>query len=292
MTISIIVTNWNGLKLLQKNFETIVRHSTLSSEIIFADDASTDDSLRYIYQLQKIYPQIKVIARRHNLGFGENTNQAVSTAKGELLVLLNNDIQVYPGYLDAALPYFTNPKIFGVGLCEVNRPNWGKFFWQDGYLQYQAGQPTTTGHISGWLSGGSSIIRKDYFQKLGGFDPVYAPFYSEDLDLGYRAWKSGFDIYWEPKCKIEHKHESTISRFPKRFLDYVKERNRLLTVWRNITDPHLLKANKFALLNRVLWGPNYIKIILAARRQVKKFPPPIVYPTRTDQDIFNLFSGT
>jgi hypothetical protein len=80
-----------------------------------------------------------------------------------------------------------------------------------------------------------------------------------------------------------------MSKFPKRHLDYVKERNRLLTVWRNITDPGLLQQNRITQIMRVLTGPNYFKIILAARRQIKSNPPPLVFPVRTDQEIFDMF---
>ena len=80
-----------------------------------------------------------------------------------------------------------------------------------------------------------------------------------------------------------------MSKFPKRTLDYIKERNRLLTVWRNITDQKLLIENRLAQISRVLTGPNYIKIILAAKRQITHAPNPLVFPKRTDQEIFNLF---
>ena len=80
-----------------------------------------------------------------------------------------------------------------------------------------------------------------------------------------------------------------MSKFPKRHLDYVKERNRLLTVWRNITDPKLIWENRFTQIFRVAFGPNYIKIIMAARRQIIANPPPIVFPVRTDQEIFEMF---
>jgi hypothetical protein len=80
-----------------------------------------------------------------------------------------------------------------------------------------------------------------------------------------------------------------MSKFPKRFLDYVKERNRLLTVWRNITDPGFLKENRLFLILRCLSGPNYIKIIRAAKRQIKASQPPVVFPKLTDKEIFALF---
>ncbi len=290
MKISVIVTNWNGLSLLKKNLEIVIKNSPEAFEVIFADDASEDDSLKFVKSLQKKYHQLKIISHQNNLGFGANSNYAVSQAKGDLVVLLNNDIVPQKNYISHSLKHFSDPKVFGVGFCETNNKNWARFFWQGGYLQHQ---PGTTGlnktHISGWVSGGSSIVKKNLFQKLGGFDPIYHPFYSEDLDLGYRAWKSGYTLLWEPKSQVEHHHESTMSKFSPNLLNYVKERNRLLSTWRNITDPKLLFQNKLALVGRVLTGPNYVKIIRAAKKQVQKHPAPIVFPKLTDLELLDIF---
>jgi O-antigen biosynthesis protein len=288
--ISVIVTNWNTVNLLQKYFLHVVQNSPEASEIIFADDCSPDSSVSYISELQKKYPKIRIITHKTNIGFGANSNDAVNNATGDYVVLLNSDILPHRDYISSSLKYFDKKDIFGVGFCEIGNENWSKIFWKDGYLQYDRGFPVDKIHISGWLSGGGSIIDKQKFLKLGGFDKVYAPFYSEDVDLGFRAWKSGYTLLWNPKSLIEHKHESTMSKFPKRHLDYVKERNRLLTVWRNISDPKLLLDNRVAQFFRVITGPNYIKIILAARRQIHSSPSPIVYPKRTDLEIFDLFT--
>lgn len=288
-TISVIVTNFNTVNLLQKYFLHVVNNSPEAQEIIFTDDASPDESVAYISELQKTYPKIKIIANKKNIGFGKNSNRAVKAAKGDYVVLLNSDILPHPGYISAAIKHHNDPKVFGVGFSELGNENWSKIFWKSGYLQYDRGQKINKTHISGWVSGGGSVIDKAKFIKLGGFDDVYAPFYSEDVDLGFRAWKSGYTLLWEPTSVVEHKHESTMSKFPKRLLDYIKERNRLLTVWRNITDPKLLNDNRIAQVFRVLTGPNYIKIILAANRQIKSCPPPIVFPVLTDQEIFNKF---
>jgi O-antigen biosynthesis protein len=290
MTISVIVTNWNGLPLLKKNLETIIINSPEAEEIILADDASQDKSLIFAKKIQQKYPKLKIISHKKNFGFGKNSNDAVSKAKGELVVLLNNDILPHQKYITNTLKHFSDPKVFGVGFAELGHENWAKFFWKSGYLQHQPGtSDISKTHISGWVSGGSSIIRKSIFQKLGGFDSIYKPFYSEDLDIGYRAWKSGYTLLWEPKSIVEHKHESTMSKFSLKFLNYVKERNRLLNTWRNITDPNLLNKNKLALVGRVLSGPNYIKIIRAAKRQIKKSSPPIVFPVLTDKEIISKF---
>ena len=289
MKISVIVTNWNGFSLLKKNLETVIKLSPEASEIIVADDASQDKSCDFVKELQKKYPQLKLIARTKNFGFGHNSNDAVDQTKGDLIVLLNSDILPHPNYIKNTLKHFDNKDVFGVGFAELGHENYARIFWKSGYLQHEPGTDIKKTHISAWISGGSSIVRKDLFQKLGGFDAVYTPFYSEDLDLGYRAWKSGYTLLWEPKSVVEHNHESTMSKFSKNLLNYVKERNRLLNVWRNITDKKLLGLNKIALFFRVLSGPNYIKIILAAKRQLKKSKPPIVFQKLTDQEIFKKF---
>ena len=289
MKISVIVTNWNGQDILKKNLEAIIKLSPEAQEIILADDASQDDSVIFAKTLQKKYPQLKIISHKTNQGFGGNSNYAVDQAMGDLVVLLNNDIYPHPKYITNSLKHFNDPQVFGVGFAEFGHENWARIFWKDGYLQHEPGTKIKKTHISGWVSGGSSIIRKSIFQKLGGFDSVYQPFYSEDLDLGYRAWKSGYTLLWEPKSVVEHHHETTMSKFSKSLLDYVKERNRLLNTWRNITDPTFLSLNKFALFGRVLSGPNYIKIIRAAKKQIKKYPPPVVFPVLTDKEIFAKF---
>ena len=289
MNTSVIVTNWNGIKLLKKNLENIIINSPEAKEIIFADDASTDSSVEFVKNLQKKYPKLKIIAHKENLGFGENSNNAVRSTTGDLVVLLNNDIYPHPDYIKNSLKHFDDPKVFGVGFAELGHENWARIYWSDGYLQHEPGTDVSKTHISAWVSGGSSIIRKDIFLKLGGFDLIYEPFYSEDLDLGLRAWKSGYTLLWEPTSIVEHKHESTMSKFPKRNLEYVKERNRLLTVLRNINDKNLLKSNKIGQFFRVLSGPNYIKIIRAAKKRINTFPKPIVFPKLTDQEILNKF---
>jgi len=286
--ISVIVTNWNGLNLLKKYLEKVILNSPEALEIILADDASEDNSLFFAHELQKKYSKLKIISHKHNHGFGRNTNNAVKKAKGDYIVLLNSDIDPHKNYIRNSLPHFKNPKVLGVGFAELGHENYAHLFWKNGYLQFNEGHSDNT-HISAWLSGGSAIFRKDYFLRLGGFDHVYEPFYFEDFDFGLRAWRSGYTLLWEPKSVVEHKHESTTSKFPKKFLIYVKERNHLISVLRNITDKKLLFQNTIFSILRILSGPNYIKIILAAHRQLKKYPPPIYTNKRSDRELLKLF---
>jgi len=291
MKISVIITNWNGKSLLKKNLEAIILASPQADEFILADDASQDDGVDFARKLQKKYPKLKIIAHQKNQGFGANSNDAVFKSQGDLVVLLNNDIYPDKNYIAPTLKHFKDPNVFGVGFAERGHECWANIYWKNGYLQHSPGSKNNKLHISGWVSGGSSIIRKSLFEKLGGFDPVYAPFYCEDLDLGYRAWKSGYTLLWEPKSIVEHHHETTMSKFSPNLLNYIKERNRLLNTWRNITDPNLLRSNFFYLILRVLTGPNYIKIIRAAKKQISKSQSPIVFPKLSDQEILAKFKN-
>lgn len=287
--ISVIVTNLNGIDLLKKNLEQVIKMSPEAQEIIVADDYSSDKSVEYLKELQKKYSKLKIIANKKNLGFGKNSNKAISKSQGDYVVMLNSDVYPHKDYIKNSLIHFSDPNVLGVGFAEEGHENWARIFWKNGYLQHEPGKDVKKTHITAWLSGGSSIVKKNIFEKLGGFDKVYEPFYCEDLDLGLRAWKSGYTLLWEPKCVVEHRHESTISKFSKSLLNYVKERNRLLNVWRNFTDPKLVFSNKIGMVGRVLTGPNYIKIIRAAKKQIDKCPPPIIFPKLTDQELFALF---
>jgi len=288
MKISVFITNYNGLSLLKKHLENTILASPEASEFILSDDASVDGSVKFAKDLQKKYPQLKIFSHKKNKGFGDNSNFAAKKATGDLIVLLNSDSVPHLGYISTTLKHFTDPNVFGVGFAEMGKENYGKIFWGNGYIQTIPGH-SDKAHIAAWLSGGSSIIRRDLFLKLGGFDHIYEPFYFEDTDLGLRAWRSGYKLLWEPTAIVEHQHEATMSKFPKKFLVYVKERNHLLCVLRNVTDKNLLRQNLFWQFIRVLSGPNYIKIILAAHRQLKSHPAQIVGDKVTEKQIFAMF---
>jgi GT2 family glycosyltransferase len=205
-TLSIIIPNFNGAKIITKSIPQIVKNSPQANEIIVIDDASDDDSVAVIRNLEKKYKKIKLIVNPKNLGFSRTCNLGVSHSFGDYIVLLNTDIFPKADYLKNALPFFDlDPLLFGVGFAEIGKENWPILFWKDGYLQYLPSTDVSAPHSPGWISGGGSIIRRAYFDKLGGFDPIYEPFYSEDLDLGYRAWKSGYHLLWNPSSAVDHR---------------------------------------------------------------------------------------
>ena len=93
-----------------------------------------------------------------------------------------------------------------------------------------------------WVSGGAGIYRKSIWDKLGGLYPLYNPFYWEDIDLSYRAIKSGYKIYFDTNNSVVHsqKEGSIRSFFTPGQVKTVAYRNQFIFVWLNISDPLFL----------------------------------------------------
>lgn len=193
--VSVIIPNWNGKKLLEKNLPLVFRVLPKGTEVIIVDDGSTDGSQEYLKKLKTQNSRLKVFFNKKNLGFAKAVNQGVEKAHGEIVVLLNNDVIPQKDFLKPLEKDFRDPKVFAVSFNEQNW-SWAKLKWVNGFVEHEPGPKVDKVHISAWTSGGSGAFRKKIWEKLGGFDEMYSPFYWEDIDLSYRAWKRGYKVLW------------------------------------------------------------------------------------------------
>ena len=257
MKISIIIPNYNGKETLSKNLPHVLKSG--AEEIIVVDDASTDESIKF---LKENFSQIKILVNKKNLGFSSTANRGVEEANGEIVVLLNTDVSPNPDFLRPLIPHFTDPRVFAVG-CLDESPEDGKIIlrgrgigkWEKGFVVHSRGEidkPDTF-----WVAGGSGAFRKNLWQQLGGFDPLYNPFYWEDIDLSYRAQKAGYKILFEPKSRVVHKHAEGIIKknYSSFYIKTIAYRNQFFFVWKNITDLGFLG-------NHIIWQPYYIIIAM------------------------------
>jgi GT2 family glycosyltransferase len=181
----------------------------------------------------------KLIENKKNLGFGQSVNLAVKEAKGKYLFLLNSDVVLKNNNYLSAIKYFKNDlKVFAVSFAQIEKDGSivgkNRIFWHRGLYHHQKSKNLNFGENS-WAEGGASIFDKKKFIKLGGFDPLFSPFYWEDVDLSFRAKKAGYQILFNPKIKILHHHESTISKyFNKKEIEKIAFRNQLIFTWKNI----------------------------------------------------------
>jgi len=247
MKATLIIVNHNGRDLLVKSVPAALEAASQAGghPVVVADDASTDDSVHFV---STSFPDVSVLplAKR---GFGPTCNDAVAAAKTDLTVLLNSDVVVSPDFLPPLLADLEAEDVFAVG-C--------KFLNPDGSLTHVLGNRTSGEWRGGLLQlhhetdperlretcpqlypmGGAMAFRRRMWQALGGFDPLYHPFYWEDADLGYCAWRRGWRVLFEPASVVYHDQGGTIGRFYRpAHIELISARNALLFAWKNLLDP-------------------------------------------------------
>lgn len=251
MKVSVVIPNYNGKELLAKNIPHVLTSHHVD-EVIVVDDASTDESGAY---LKKQFPEVILIEKATNHGFSTSVNLGVKAARGELVVLLNTDATPQKDFLEPVLPHFSNPRIFAVGCLDqsiegnqtIERGR-GIAKFARGFLMHGRGETNRTNTL--WVTGGSGVFRKKLWEELKGLDPLYDPFYWEDIDLSYRAQKMGYHVVFESKSVVTHRHtEGAIkAHYSKDKICTIAYRNQFIFVWKNIRDTGLL-------LEHFLWLP-------------------------------------
>ncbi|MBI2955201.1 MAG: glycosyltransferase [Chloroflexi bacterium] len=268
---SILVLNWNGKNLLEECLPSVVDAARRGAhEVIVVDNGSSDGSTAFV---RERFPEVRVLALEKNLGFGEGCNAGVRAATHDVVVLLNNDMRIEPGAIKALLEPFTSEQVFAV-TAQI-------YFWDPTRRREETGQ-TVGGFRAGRLfvahenpgsavrpilyaGGGSSAFDRRKFLALGGFDPLFKPFYGEDTDLSYRAWRRGWSALFQPEAVVYHKHRGTVAKhFSPDYISATVERNHLLFIWANVSDWRILFAQALAwplhVLNRSkngepIWRP-------------------------------------
>ncbi len=187
---------------------------------------------------------IILIENKKNLGFGGTVNVGVEKAKQKYVMLLNSDVVLGDSLFKNVLPNFEkNQNLFAVSFAQKEQGDRlvgkNKIFWDFGLVRHSKADDFTRGYTA-WAEGGSSLFDKEKFIKLGGFDSLYSPFYWEDIDLSYRAWKAGYEILFDPSVVVNHHHESTIGKyFDEKKINRIAFRNQHIFMMKTVTDFNL-----------------------------------------------------
>lgn len=221
--LSIIVISYNTSKTTRECLESIfesLEEAQFSWEIVAVDNASTDDSVKMLEAFKKKYPKnVQLIENSRNLGFGRANNQGVKDSRGRHTLLLNSDTMIldnaigrmyefYSTHEDmvqflgckllnadksdqpSAAPFFTLPVVFGF------------LFLKGDKIGLTRQSPNTLKEV-GWVSGACIFTQKKLYTALGGFDEGIF-MYMEDVDLLYRAHRTGYKTYFFPDARIIH----------------------------------------------------------------------------------------
>lgn len=252
-SVSVVIPNWNGRDLLEKYLPSVISATKghPDNEIIVVDNGSTDGSAEYV---KRAFPQVRLLPLETNLGFGGGSNEGFRAANNDIVVLLNSDMRVDPDFLAPLLEGFSDDKVFSVS-CQIffTDPNrvreetgLTQSWWANGALRvrHRLDHKVTRRFPCSYGGGGSSAFDRRKFLELGGFDPLLAPFYLEDTDLGFMAWKRGWKALYEPRSRVSHEHRGTIGkRFTDDQIQAVLQKNFILFCWKNIHEWRRLGAH-------------------------------------------------
>ena len=250
--ISIIIPTWNKkemvincLKILDK---VLMKEVKIPVEILVVENGSTDDSLEALKNLQ-LQTTLRVLPQKENLGFAKAINLAAKKAQYNYLYLMNNDMETQLGTFSEIIKLAQellnkNKNFFGLAsqvfFFDPNqrREESGKTYSAPNFGFIKIAHCTDTLNLQKnsytlYPGGGSSLINKAIFQKLGGYDDhTYKPLYCEDLDLGFNAWQFDWPSYFCAQSKIIHHHRSSTKNL-KYDPDFIIQKNFLAFIWKN-----------------------------------------------------------
>ncbi len=235
-SISIILPNYNGARLLEKYLPftfAAIQNAGVLFEVIVVDDASTDPSVTFI---KTHYPEIILIANPQNKGFSHTCNTGIHAAKHELVFLLNSDVKLSPDYFEHQWRYFDREDTFGVmgriidmegdHIQDTARAiTFNVFKLKTNRLFYSENPEDFV--PTAYLSGANALIDTKKLKAIGGFNELFSPFYGEDLEMGLRAWRLGWKCWYEHQAICRHQLSASTKNYKTRnFVKTVYYRNR------------------------------------------------------------------
>jgi GT2 family glycosyltransferase len=209
--ISVIIVLFNRAELTLACLRSLAEDNADRMEIIIVDNASTDDTHRLLNKLDGA----RVIQNPSNHHFLRAVNRAAREARGDYLLLLNNDAQLMPGALQSALETLRGQEDIGaVGgkiiLLDGTLQEAGSIVWNDGScLGYGRGDnPFAPGYMFrrdvDYCSGAFLLTPRSIWESLGGFDEIFTPAYYEETDYCMRLWEKGMRVVYDPDAVVLH----------------------------------------------------------------------------------------
>jgi GT2 family glycosyltransferase len=278
MNASILIVTYNSAPYLEGCLASVSRQKGPDDEIILVDNASSDGSAGMI---RIHWPELPLVCNPENRGFAAAANQAARLARKEMLVFLNPDTVVLPGWLEglrqallagqnvalatsrvlpaSQLQAINAPAQVAAGRCSGKPASWGQGFCgqkvhfsglvfgrADGHTAQERCKRIPVSAVSG----ASFAIRKAVWDELGGFDEGYWMYY-EETDLSWRAWRRGYRCVAALEPAVLHERPPAASG---QALDRMA-RNRYLLLLKNFHPGTLmLLAPGVILAEAVDWG--------------------------------------
>lgn len=245
--VAVVILNWNGKHHLQQFLPSVLSASIENSEIIVADNASTDGSVDFV---RTHFPGIRIVENKQNGGFAKGYNEALTAVDAKYFVLLNSDVEVDKNWLQPLVDLMeSNTKIAACQpkLLDYQKKNMFEYAGAaGGYIDY-LGYPLCRGRVvhiceenNGqydnaqecfWASGAALFIQSKAYWEVGGFDEYFFA-HMEEIDLCWRLKSLSYEVWVEPKSVVYHVGGGTLQK-QSPLKTYLNFRNNLIMLWKN-----------------------------------------------------------
>jgi O-antigen biosynthesis protein len=256
--VSIVIPVYNKWQYTIQCLRSLYENTTGNYEVIIVDDASTDETEGKLSKVRNI----RLVRNEENTGFIDSCNRGAALSKGDHILFLNNDTIVNNDWLPPLLETIREEGVGAVG---------SKLVYPDGTLQEAGGIIWSDG--SGWnygrndnadkpeynyvrevdyCSGACLLLKRELFEKAGGFDIKFKPAYYEDTDLCFSLRNNGYKILYQPKSVVTHFEGVTSGTETSGGVKKYQEINKLKFVekWADVLQKDHYKPDP----NKVLWA--------------------------------------
>jgi GT2 family glycosyltransferase len=251
VAISVVIVGWNAKHYLELCLESLAKApQRRSTEVLVVDNASTDGSVEMI---ETKFPWVKLIKSSENLGFAKGNNVAIRQCQGRYIALVNPDVIVFPGCLDALADFLDqHPKVGNVGprvlnpdmsmqsTCRRFPTLWNNFCSATGLSTRFKNSPFFAGEHMFYfphdrtlavdvIVGCFSMIRRETLDEVGLLDEGLF-MYGDDVDWCRRAWNAGWQVMFYPGGQAIHDRGKITAPYPVRFA--VAQQRSVLHYWK------------------------------------------------------------
>jgi GT2 family glycosyltransferase len=251
--VAVVIIHWNRKNLLEQFLPSVCASSYPNVEIVLADNHSSDDSVAFV---RANYPQVTIVQNDDNYGYAGGYNKALQHVKADYYVLLNNDIEVPPTWIEPVVEAMEKDDILGAcqpkmldyknhqsfeyaGACGGYMDRLGYVFCRGRLfevLEEDKGQYDSEAYIF-WATGACLFIRSEVFHAAGGFDENFFA-HMEEVDLCWRVQLLGYKLKVIPSSFVYHVGGGTLNKMsPQK--TYLNFRNNLIMLTKNLPWPTL-----------------------------------------------------
>jgi GT2 family glycosyltransferase len=248
--LSVVIVAWNARHYLELCLDSLAKAPPRRTmEVLVVDNASSDDTVEMV---EAKFPWVKLIKSKQNLGFAKGNNVAIRQCRGRYIALVNPDVIVFPGCLDALAKFLDeNPKVGDVGprvfnpdmtqqsTCRRFPTLWNNFcsasslegrfkgrrFFAGEHMYYFQHDRTLAVDV---IVGCFSMIRREAFDEAGLLDEDLF-MYGDDVDWCRRAWNAGWQVFFFPDAQAIHDRGKTTAPYPAHFA--VAQQRSILRYW-------------------------------------------------------------